>query len=134
MKRKSSCKSNPLNDLASIALSTSLSNHLTDLNNNNSNNNNNTIGDNLSNGLDSNGTLSTGSFVKSASITCSSSSNVSFNSSSHKAPLREICLSIPLAKPNLNELKPQLSIDTKMKTKSLIERSYIEKDFFLFYL
>ena len=125
MKRKSSFKSNPLNDLASIALSTSLSNHLTDLNNNNSNNNNNsTIGDNLSNGLDSNGTLSTGSFVKSASITCSSSSNVSFNSSSHKAPLREICLSIPLAKPKLNELKPQLSIDTKMKTKSLIERSH----------
>jgi hypothetical protein len=51
--------------------------------------------------------------------------------SSGKLPLREICISLPPAKPTLNESKPQLSIDSsKMKAKTLIER--YESHFFSF--
>lgn len=40
-----------------------------------------------------------------------------------KTPLKEISISLPIAKPSLNESKPQLSIaENKMKAKTLIER------------
>ena len=52
-----------------------------------------------------------------------SGTNLSINSnSSSKTPLKEICIALPLAKPSLNESKPQLSIDSKMKAKTLFER------------
>ncbi|CAF0868817.1 unnamed protein product [Brachionus calyciflorus] len=38
-----------------------------------------------------------------------------------KTPLKEISISLPIAKPTFNESKPQLSIDSKMKTKTLFE-------------
>lgn len=125
MKRSSSFK--PISDdLASVALSSTLSTQL-DLSNNNSNNNNTLANAKLKSNSDigasigSNETLSTvNNFCFNNKSTTSSSSsyisNINSNSKTH------LCLSMPLAKPHLNELKPQLSIDSKMKTKSLIER------------
>ena len=129
MKRNSTYKSTP-NDLASISLTSNLNNQLAPSSNNLTNNcslqssvqklkqqqpKSVTSVDSLS-VIDSNATLSTGnkfSFSKTPSNSTSSSNS---NNQAH------ICLSMPLAKPSLNELKPQLSIESKMKTKSLIER------------
>jgi hypothetical protein len=53
------------------------------------------------------------------------------NNSNTKTQLKEICISLPLAKPNLNELNPQLDLSSssvnnsnnnKMRAKTLIER------------
>ena len=52
-----------------------------------------------------------------ASSTATSTANFST-----LTPLKEICISLPLAKPHLSELRPQLSVESKMKTKTLIER------------
>lgn len=57
--------------------------------------------------------------ISNISTNCGSSSSSLVNM---KTPLKEICISIPVAKPSLNESKPQLSIDTKMKAKTLFER------------
>jgi hypothetical protein len=115
MKRNSSYKS-ASNDLASLALASNLNTQL-DLNNNS---NNNTTSPILAS-AESNESLSSLS-----SFNFSKSSTYSYNSITltqpHSKAEQHVCLSMPLAKPSLNELKPQLPIDSKMKTKSLMER------------
>lgn len=66
-----------------------------------------------------------------SSSSSSSSSSCSFSVSSMKTPLKELCITIPTAKPSLNESKPQLSIESKLKTKSLYERLLL--NFFNFF-
>jgi hypothetical protein len=114
MKRNSSYKS-ASNDLASLALASNLNTQL-DLNNNN-----NTTTSPILASAESNESLSSLS-----SFNFSKSSTYSYNSITltqpHSKAEQHVCLSMPLAKPSLNELKPQLPIDSKMKTKSLMER------------
>jgi len=108
MKRNSSYKSSPI-DLASLNLSTQI-----DLNNTNINNNNKINKKNISI-LDS--TQSNESLSSLSNFTLKSSNSSLSSSNNHN-----LCLSMPLAKPSLNEHKPQISIEPKMKAKSLIER------------
>ena len=115
LKRRNRHKESNFNDLATLKLSSSTSlkssthlhhhhHHLT----NSSSNINST----------------NASFIECLEKSSISSSLLSSSASStSKMPLREICISLPSAKPSLNETKPQLSIDSaKMKAKTLIER------------
>lgn len=149
MKRSSLYKPAP-NDLASLSFSSSLNNQL-DLSShthhstiqtnscgnqlkleqqqqqqqksNNSNNSNNSQGGSDTLSHDTLSTVNSYGFNSKSSTHSSSSSTYSAGSvHHHHHPKAHLCLSMPLAKPTLNELKPQLSIESKMKTKSLIER------------
>jgi receptor-type tyrosine-protein phosphatase R len=61
-----------------------------------------------------------------AANTTTSSTTTTTSLSSSLSPIKEICISLPLAKPYLSELKPQLSVDSAaskiMKAKTLCER------------
>lgn len=150
MKRSSLYKPAP-NDLASISFSSSLSNQL-DLSSHthhstiqtnscgnqlkleqqqqqqkkNNNNSNNLQGGSDTLSHDTLSTVNSYSFnSKSSTHSSSSSSSSTYSAGSinhHHHPKAHLCLSMPLAKPTLSELKPQLSIESKIKAKSLIER------------
>jgi hypothetical protein len=100
MKRRESFKAQTTNDLATFSLTSNLSGSLTE----NSNINN----------------------TQTALLTNNNNNTTSINATiiNSKLKLKEICIAMPVAKPTLNELKPQLSIENKqIKTaKSLIER------------
>ena len=99
MKRRESFKAQTTNDLATFSLTSNLSSSLTE----NSNIINNT---------------------QTALLTNNNNTTTSINGTILNRKLKEICIAMPVAKPTLNELKPQLSIENKqIKTaKSLIER------------
>ena len=100
MKRRESFKAQTTNDLATFSLTSNLSGSLTE----NTNINN----------------------TQTAVLTNNNNNTTSINATiiNSKLKLKEICIAMPVAKPTLNELKPQLSIENKqIKTaKSLIER------------
>lgn len=100
MKRRESFKAQTTNDLATFSLTSNLSGSLTE----NSNINN----------------------TQTALLTNNNNNTTSISATTinNKLKLKEICIAMPVAKPTLNELKPQLSIENKqIKTaKSLIER------------
>jgi hypothetical protein len=99
MKRRESFKAQTTNDLATFSLTSNLSGSLTE----NSNINN----------------------TQTALLTNNNNTtSISATTINNKLKLKEICIAMPVAKPTLNELKPQLSIENKqIKTaKSLIER------------
>jgi hypothetical protein len=136
LKRRNSYKSTP-NDLASLTLNNHSTSLFSDLNNNNHHHShhphhhhhhhhlahptNNTSHSDLN-------TFTSSSFTFSSStshanrIGLSSSISSITNQNNMKTPLKEICITIPTAKPSLNESKPQLSIESKIKAKSLFER------------
>lgn len=101
MKRRESFKAQTTNDLATFSLTSNLSGSLTE--NSNINNTQTAL---LTNNNNNNTTSINATIINS------------------KLKLKEICIAMPVAKPTLNELKPQLSIENKqIKTaKSLIER------------
>lgn len=117
MKRRESYKTTPSNDLAS--LSSNLNSSLID----NSNTNNALTST-------TNTTTNTNLLAKETNIQSSiGNTNLLSNSTnsittSNKHKLKEICIQMPVAKPSLNELKPQLSIENKQTkaAKTLIER------------
>lgn len=136
LKRRNSYKSTP-NDLASLTLNNHSTSLFSDLNNNNNNHHhshhhhphhnhhhhhlshqtNNTSHSDLN-------TFTSSSFTSSSTNRIGLSSSISSitNQNNMKTPLKEICITIPTAKPSLNESKPQLSIESKIKAKSLFER------------
>lgn len=120
MKRRESYKPTASNDLASLSsnqnsLLLDNSNATNSLNTSTSPTTNSTLKDSslLPN-------LNT-SFLTSSISSISSTSNTN---SSNKLKLKEICIQMPVAKPTINELKPQLSIENKQtkSAKTLIER------------
>ncbi len=143
LKRRNSYKSAP-NDLASLSLTNSISSS-----NHNKNNSSSLIGDTggiIASSIDN---ISINYNSISSSVTninstcsgigsCSSSSSASTNSNnitnnnSNKNNINKsnqlkevVCVNLPIAKPSINETKPQLSIESKMKAKTLFERYFI---------
>jgi len=110
MKRRESFKTQTTNDLATFSLTSNLSSSITENSTNNNNNNTNTSSSLLLSNISNNNN--------------NSIINDNNTNTINKLKLKEICITMPVAKPTLNELKPQLSIENKqIKTaKSLIER------------
>lgn len=73
----------------------------------------------------SNGSGGLASSCSTSSANCSSSATAQSCSSAapncnHHQPI--VCINLPIAKPSLSDSKPQLSIESKMKAKTLFER------------
>ena len=79
---------------------------------------------NLTNSLVESSHLNPNQINIATSTAGSTASTALLNSTNSKLKLKEICISMPVAKPSLNELKPQLSIENKQikSAKTLIER------------
>ena len=76
----------------------------------------------LTNKSDTNSDDDTVSSINSITFTSTKSNSLNNSLIKNSNTKAHIYLSMPIAKPSLNELKPQLSIKSKMKAKTLFER------------